>query len=230
MRTILFALSVLFLLSSCQKEYVYKVGNLPFFEFDKVALNNTESIDTTRSFFNGIINGVSTSYSNGESTNTAEGKLELLSAENKKRFRFVYKLTPLKQENYQEFPEIYLPSFLTNNLKDYIDSLVIGKNLRLTTPSDILQTSNTVALVMNVPYVIKGKNNSTDNGLQIFYSHTEKQRADSGVKVISKEYKKIGKAENVVDITLSVNCTLEDYQLNTFEIEDGLFKIRIFLK
>jgi hypothetical protein len=178
------------------------------------------------------VNGVNTSYSSssGEATNTSEGKLEQVSLGNKARFRFVYKLTPIRQENYQEFPEIYLPSFLTSNLENYVDSLVVGKNLRLSTPNNTEQPTSTVALIMNVPYVIKGKNNSSDNGLQIFYSYTEKQKENAGVKIINKEYKNMGVGRNVVDITLSVNCTLEDYQLNTFGIQDGSFKIRIFLQ
>jgi hypothetical protein len=221
-----FALLVLF--CSCEKEYVYQVGNLPFFEFNKVALNNSETIDTSRSFFNGTINGISTAYVDGEATIVSGGNLEITSQKDNQRYRFVYKLTPTVPQSYHEFPEIYLPSFLTSNIRNYVDSLVVGKGFELSTPFNAVQPSNSVALVMKVPYSVKSaKGNQSE--IQIFYSYPEKQASNAEVKIISKEFKKLGTGKSFVDLTLSVNCILEDYQFNALEIQDGLFKIRIFL-
>jgi hypothetical protein len=222
----IFALLVLF--CSCEKEYVYQVGNLPFFEFNKVALNGSESLDTSRSFFNGTINGVSTAYVDGESTIVSGGNLEITSQKDNQRYRFVYKLTPTVPQSYHEFPEIYLPSFMTNNIRNYVDSLVVGKAFELSTPFNSIQPSNSVALVMKVPYSVKSKSGSQSE-IQVFYSYPEKQEANAGVKIISKEFKKMGTGKSAVDLVLSVNCVLEDYQLNSLEIQDGLFKIRIYL-
>ncbi len=219
---------MIILFSACEKEYVYQVGNLPFFEFKKVALSNTNVLDTTGSFFNGIINGISITYADPSSTTVSGGSLEENSKQGNQRYRFVYKLTPTTPQNYQEFPEIYLPSFMTNNINHYVDSLQVGKKFDLNIPNSTSELSNSVSLVMKVPFLVKSQN-GTRSEIQVFYSYPEKQLTSNGVKIISKEFKQVGVGKKVVDLTLSVNCILEDYQFNTLEIQDGLFKIRIFI-
>ena len=230
MKRFLFIGTLLVLLVGCRKEYTYQISSLPIFEFSKVEFSNTNVVDTaTHTFFQGVINGSASTFGENDADFSPEGNLALSNQENVNRFRYIYKFTPSTQQQYQGFPEIYLPSFLTGNIRHYTDSLRVGDVYNLSSPLDISDYNGGAAFSIKVPYKHKNKNGSENYDTQFFYSNAEKQGKKSGMKIIAKEYKKIGVGRNVVDILLSINATLEDSQYNTLQVEDGFFKIRIQL-
>ncbi len=230
MKRFLFIGTLLALLVGCRKEYTYQISSLPIFEFNKVEFSNTAVVDTaTHTFFQGVINGTTSTFGENDTDFSPEGNLELTNQDNVKRFRYIYKFTPSTQQQYQGFPEIYLPSFLTGNIRHYADSLQVGDVYNLSSPLAIANNNLGAAFSIKVPYKLKNKAGNESYETQIFYSNAEKQGKKSGMKIVSKEYKKIGVGRNVVDILLSINATLEDSQYNTLQVEDGFFKIRIQL-